>query len=59
VDRNNPPVLLIGGANGKLKGNRHIAVENREPTANLLIACADMANAEVTQIGHSTGRLLL
>jgi hypothetical protein len=58
-DRNNPPVALLGGANGKLKGNRHVAVENREPTANLLLSFADMANAELTQIGHSTGRLLL
>ena len=23
-DRNNPPVLLLGGGNGRLKGNRHI-----------------------------------
>jgi hypothetical protein len=58
-DRNNPPVLLIGGANGKLKGNRHIAVENREPTANLLLSCADMASAEVEKLGHSTGHLSL
>jgi hypothetical protein len=58
-DRFNPPVALLGGANGRLKGNRHVAVENREPTANLLIACADMANTEVEKIGHSTGRLLL
>jgi hypothetical protein len=58
-DRNNPPVALLGGANGKLKGNRHIAVENKEPTANLLLAFAEMAGAEVTQIGHSTGRLSL
>ena len=58
-DRNNPPVALLGGANGKLKGNRHIAVEKREPTANLLLSFADMANAEVTQIGTSTGRLSL
>jgi hypothetical protein len=42
-----------------LKGNRHIAVENKEPTANLLLSFADMANVELTQIGHSTGRLLL
>ena len=28
-------------------------------TANLLLAFADMANAEVEQIGHSTGRLSL
>jgi hypothetical protein len=58
-DRNNPPVVLLGGAGGRLKGNRHIAVENREPTANLLLSCAEMAQAEVTQLGHSTGKLLL
>jgi len=58
-DRNNVPVALLGGANGRLKGNRHIAVENKEPTANLLLSFADMANVELTQIGHSTGRLLL
>ena len=58
-DRNNPPAAVIGGANGRLKGNRHIAVENKEPTANLLLAFADMANADVAEIGHSTGRLSL
>jgi hypothetical protein len=58
-DRNNPPVLLLGGAHGRLKGNRHIAVENREPTANLLLSLADLAGAEVASIGTSTGRLAL
>lgn len=58
-DRFNPPVLLLGGANGRLKGNRHLAMENREPTANLLLACAQMANNEITQLGHSTGILSL
>ena len=58
-DRNNPPVMLLGGANGRLQGNRHIAVEKKEPTANLLLTMADMADAEVDKIGHSTGRLSL
>ena len=58
-DRFNPPVALLGGANGRLKGNRHLAMENREPTANLLLACANMANTEITQLGHSTGILSL
>jgi hypothetical protein len=58
-DRNNPPVLLLGGANGRLQGDRHIAVEHKEPTANLLLSLADLANAEVDTIGHSTGRLSL
>jgi hypothetical protein len=58
-DRNNPPVLLMGGANGRLKGNRHIAVEKKEPTANLLLAMGEMAGAEIESIGHSTGKLSL
>jgi hypothetical protein len=58
-DRNNPPAVVLGGANGKLKGNRHIAVENKEPTANLLLAFADLAGAKVESIGQSTGRLAL
>ena len=58
-DRNNPPVLMMGGANGKLKGNRSIKVENKEPTANLLLAMAEMAGSDVQQIGRSTGKLSL
>jgi hypothetical protein len=58
-DRNNPPVLMIGGANGRLKGNRSIAVEKKEPTANLLLSMAELANADVESIGHSTGRISL
>ena len=56
-DRNSPPAVLLGHANGRLKGNRHIAVENKEPTANLLLALADMAGSEVESFGESTGRL--
>ena len=58
-DRNNPPVLLMGGANGQLKGNRSIKVENKEPTANLLLTMAEMAGSDVQQIGRSTGKLSL
>ncbi len=46
-DRNNPPVLLMGGANGRLKGNRHIVVPDKQPTANLLLAMADLAGSDV------------
>jgi hypothetical protein len=58
-DRHSPPAVLLGGANGKLAGNRHIAVENNEPTANLLLSLADFAGAEVESIGQSTGRLAI
>jgi hypothetical protein len=58
-DRQNPPVLLMGGANGRLKGNRAIKVDNREPTANLLLALGELAGAEIDSIGKSTGKLSL
>jgi hypothetical protein len=57
-DRNNPPVLMMGGATGKLKGNRAIK-EDKVPTANLLLAMGEMAGANVEHIGRSTGKLSL
>ena len=58
-DRQNPPVLMMGGANGKLKGNRAIKVEKREPTANLLLAMGELAGADIETLGKSTGKLSL
>ena len=37
-DRSNPPAVLVGGAHGRLKGNRHVVAKKDEPTANLLLA---------------------
>jgi len=56
-DRHNVPAVLIGGAGGRLEGNRHLAAKEDEPTANLLLALADMMGSEIEAIGHSTGRL--
>lgn len=58
-DRNSPPALVMGHGNGRLKGNMHIRAENKEPTANLLLAMSDMAGAEVDSIGQSTGRFAI
>jgi hypothetical protein len=58
-DRYEPPAVLIGGANGRLKGNRHIAANEKEPTSNLLVAIGDIAGTNVEQIGESTGRLAI
>ena len=55
-DRSNPPTLIVGGAHGRLKGNRHI-VAHEEPTANLLLALGHIAGVEVEKFGASTGRL--
>ncbi|HLF12208.1 MAG TPA: DUF1552 domain-containing protein [Gammaproteobacteria bacterium] len=58
-DRKNVPAALLGRANGRLHGNQHIAVPNKEPTSNLLLALADKFGAEVESIGVSTGRLAI
>ena len=55
-DRATPPALLVGGARGKLKGNRHIAAK-KEPTANLLLSIANLYGAQIDKFGASTGRL--
>ncbi|WP_428096511.1 DUF1552 domain-containing protein [Candidatus Rariloculus sp.] len=58
-DRHNAPAILLGGGNGHLQGNRHIAAKEKEPTGNLLLALADMAGAECESFGESTGRLAI
>jgi hypothetical protein len=50
--------LLVGGANGKLKGNRHLAYARKTvPTGNLLLSVLDMFGIEKDMQGDSTGRL--
>ena len=56
-DRKNPPAVLVGGANGNLKGNRHVVAKDEEPTANLLLAMAHLGGVEIDKLGASTGRL--
>jgi hypothetical protein len=58
-DRHNVPALLVGGAGGRIKGNRHIQAVKDEPSANLLLGIADVMGAEVEAIGGSTGRVAL
>jgi hypothetical protein len=55
-DRANPPAVILGGAHGRLKGNRHIAA-NDQPSANLLLALGHLAGVEIERFGASTGRL--
>jgi len=54
-DRKNAPALIVGGAMGKLKGNRHLVADekNEEPVANLLLGMTDIAGCELDQVGYS------
>ena len=56
-DRHNVPAALIGRANGRLQGNRHIQAAVDQPTSDLMLGMADLLGAEVETIGIATGRL--
>jgi hypothetical protein len=58
-DKDNPPAILIGGANGRLAGNRHVVAPDKVLTPNLLLGIADVLNVEVDVIGPSSGRVIL
>lgn len=52
------PHVLVGGASGRLRGNRHLAYPSKTvPTGNLLSSLLDMFDVEHETIGDSTGRL--
>ena len=52
------PHILVGGANGKLKGNRHLAYERKTvPTGNLLLSVLDMYGIQQGQAGRQHGPL--
>jgi hypothetical protein len=52
------PHVLVGGASGKLKGDRHLAFASRTvPTGNLLLSILDKFDVKADSFGDSTGRL--
>jgi Protein of unknown function (DUF1552) len=52
------PHVLIGGASGQLKGNRHLAFPSRTvPTGNLLLSVLDLYGVHQDSFGDSTGRI--
>jgi hypothetical protein len=53
------PVLLMGGACGRLKGGRHLQYAAHTPMANLLLAMLHVLDVPADRIGDSTGPLAL
>src|SRR5688572_14296307 len=51
------PILLAGGASGRLKGGRHIRNPKKTPMANLLLAMLDKMQVPAEKFGDSTGRV--
>jgi hypothetical protein len=54
-DQNMIPIVLAGGAAGRLKGGRHIATTNQTPLANLIAGLAQVAGLELGKLRNSTG----
>ena len=53
------PIVLVGGAGGKLEGNRHIMNPAHTPMSNLLLGMLDKLGVHQDSFGDSTGRLEL
>src|SRR5262249_35135468 len=51
------PVILAGGASGKLKGGRHLKFPAHTPMSNLLLTLLDRLGVQQDKFGDSTGRL--
>ncbi|MGE3509487.1 MAG: DUF1552 domain-containing protein [Vicinamibacterales bacterium] len=53
------PVLLAGGAAGRLKGGRHLNQPADTPFANLLVSVAQLMDVELDKLGDSSAPLSL
>lgn len=53
------PTLLVGSCGGRLRGGRHVVVDELTPNANLLLAIAELFDVEMKRFGVSTSRLSL
>jgi hypothetical protein len=53
------PVVLAGGASGKLKGGRHLRHPQNTPMANLLVGMLHTLDVPADSFGDSTGALTL
>jgi hypothetical protein len=53
----NLPILTVGGAAGRVKGNRHIRVKETTPLSNLMVAFLEVAGIATEKYGESTGRI--
>jgi hypothetical protein len=53
------PIVLAGGASGRLKGGRHLRNPKDTTMSNLLLAILGKLNIEVDHFGDSTGALAI
>jgi hypothetical protein len=52
------PSAIIGGANGKIKGNQHLKYPDQTPLSNLLLTLAQRAGIPVEKVGDDGTKAL-
>ena len=53
------PMVLVGHANGKLKGNMHVRTKDGTPTANILLTMLHKLGVGVETFGDSNGEIAI
>ena len=53
------PLVVFGGANGRLKGGSHIKAADGTPMANAMLSLLNKLGHEITSFGDSTGEMSL
>jgi len=56
-DHTKLPIVVAGGASGKLKGGRHINYAEPKPMSNLLLTMLDKVGVEMTSFADSSGKV--
>jgi hypothetical protein len=56
-DHSKLPILVAGGAAGRMKGGRHITYEEATPLSNLLLTMLEKAGIEMDSFADSTGKI--
>ncbi len=51
------PSAIIGGANGRIKGNQHLKYPDKTPLSNLLLTVLDRAGVNMDKVGDSTSQM--
>ena len=56
-DHKNLPILVAGGAAGKMQGGRHIKLEQTTPLANLHLTLLDKVGVQIDKFADSEGQI--
>jgi hypothetical protein len=56
-DHTNLPIIVAGGAAGRMKGGRHLQYDQPAPLANLHLTLLDRVGVRVERFGDSSGKI--